>query len=163
MGKGIRCVDPPLVRLVDQFRIPQNRVADYQRLRKDVTRTGTTLDDACWKAGLDSKVVADELQAFNQYVSGKCNDSFGRSGDQSHLEANPWVVFGPVKAYFTTTEGGAVVNERMQVLDEAGDVLKGLYAVGQNGLSGMVLWSHGLHIAWAMTSGRLAGVAVMEE
>ena len=36
----------------------------------------------------------------------------------------------------------------------------GLYAVGQNGLSGMVLWGHGLHIAWAITSGRLAGRAV---
>ena len=27
---------------------------------------------------------------------------------------------------------------------------------------GQILWSHGLHIAWAMTSGRLAGKAVAE-
>ena len=70
---------------------------------------------------------------------------------------------GPVKAYFTTTEGGVAVNERLQALDEAGRILPGLYAVGQNGLGGMILWSHGLHIAWAITSGRLAGRSAMEE
>ena len=40
--------------------------------------------------------------------------------------------------------------------------IAGLYAVGQNGLGGMILWSHGLHIAWAMTSGRLAGKHAMQ-
>jgi hypothetical protein len=36
-------------------------------------------------------------------------------------------------------------------------LLDGLYAVGQVGLVGQILWGHGLHIAWAMTSGRLVG------
>ena len=71
------------------------------------------------------------------------------------------MLLGPVKAYFTTTEGGAVVDRRLRVLDEHGRAIPGLYAVGQNGLSGMILWSHGLHIAWAMTSGRIAGQAAM--
>ena len=75
----------------------------------------------------------------------------------------PWALLGPVKAYFTTTEGGALVNDQLQVLDEDEAVIPGLFAVGQNGLGGMILWSHGLHIAWAMTSGRLAGAAVMGE
>ena len=69
---------------------------------------------------------------------------------------------GPLKAYFTTTEGGAAVNEKLQVLNDEDQVIPGLYAVGQNGLGGMILWGHGLHIAWAMTSGRLAGAAVMD-
>ena len=66
-----------------------------------------------------------------------------------------------MKAYFTTTEGGAAINEQLQVLDENGQPIPGLYAVGQNGLGGMILWGHGLHIAWAMTSGRLAGAPLM--
>lgn len=73
------------------------------------------------------------------------------------LAGNRWVLLGPVKAYFTTTEGGAAINDQMQVLDTAGHRIPGLYAVGQNGLGGMVLWGHGLHIGWAITSGRLAG------
>jgi fumarate reductase flavoprotein subunit len=65
-----------------------------------------------------------------------------------------------MKAYFTTTEGGAAVDDSLRVLDDAGRPIPGLYAVGQTGLGGMVLWGHGLHIAWALTSGRLAGEAL---
>jgi fumarate reductase flavoprotein subunit len=42
-------------------------------------------------------------------------------------------------------------------MDAADQPIEGLYASGSNGLSGMVLWGHGLHIAWAITSGRLLG------
>lgn len=136
-------------------------VADYQRLRPDVTRAGPTREDVARAAGIDSATVAETVRSFNKYVDGKCEDAFGRTNDQCRLADGRCVLLGPVKAYFTTTEGGAVVTERMEVLDEAGSVIPGLYAVGQNGLSGMILWSHGLHIAWAMTSGRLAGAAAM--
>lgn len=50
-----------------------------------------------------------------------------------------------------------LVNERLCVLNEEGRVVPGLYAVGQTGLGGQILWGHGLHIAWAITSGRLVG------
>lgn len=76
------------------------------------------------------------------------------------MDGERWVLLGPVKAYFTTTEGGAAVNRHMQVVDDRGSPIRGLYAVGQNGLGGMVLWGHGLHIAWAITSGRLVGEAL---
>jgi fumarate reductase flavoprotein subunit len=71
------------------------------------------------------------------------------------------VLLGPAKAYFTTTEGGAAIDRQFRVLDSAGEPIPGLYAVGQNGLGGMILWGHGLHIAWALTSGRMAGQEVM--
>ena len=71
------------------------------------------------------------------------------------------MLMGPLKAYFTTTEGGAMVDRNLRVLDQNEAVIPGLYAVGQNGLSGMILWGHGLHISWALTSGRLAGEAIM--
>ena len=67
------------------------------------------------------------------------------------------MLMGPVRSWFTTTEGGAAISQRFEVLDENGEAIRGLYAVGQTGLGGQILWGHGLHIAWAMTSGRLAG------
>jgi fumarate reductase flavoprotein subunit len=73
------------------------------------------------------------------------------------LQGNRWVLLGPVKSYFTTTEGGAAIDTSFRVLDNVGDPINGLYAIGQNGLGGQILWGHGLHIAWAMTSGRLVG------
>ena len=73
------------------------------------------------------------------------------------LKGKCWVLLGPCRANFTTTEGGAAIDQSLRVLDQKGTPIPGLYAVGQNGLGGQILWGHGLHIAWAMTSGRLVG------
>jgi len=67
------------------------------------------------------------------------------------------MLLGPAKAYFTTTEGGAAIDQQFQVLDQDDQPIPGLYAIGQNGLGGQILWGHGLHICWAITSGRLVG------
>lgn len=136
-------------------------VADYQRLRPDVTTTGVSLQDLCDRRGLDADRLEASVAAFNRYVAGQQTDPFRRTGDKHKLEGGPWVLLGPVKAFFTTTEGGAAINSRLQCLDGNGEPIHGLYAVGQVGLGGMILWGHGLHIAWAMTSGRLAGELVM--
>jgi fumarate reductase flavoprotein subunit len=138
-------------------------VRDYQRLRPDVTTTGDSLAEVAAQRHLDLIAVSETIGRFNSYVRGECVDEMGRERDKWPLDDGPWVLLGPVKSYFTTTEGGAAVNRRMQVLDQRGRVIPGLYAVGQNGLGGMILWGHGLHIAWAITSGRLAGQAIMEE
>jgi fumarate reductase flavoprotein subunit len=138
-------------------------VADYQRLRPDVTTTAATLEDTAARRGLDGSAVRREIVDFNRYVAGIHADRHGRVGDTHPLQQGPAVLLGPVKAYFTTTEGGANVNERLQVLDANNQIISGLYAIGQNGLGGMILWGHGLHIAWAMTSGRLAGKFVMQD
>jgi len=114
-------------------------VADYLRLRPDVTALGSTPSEVARARG----IPAERLQATVE----------GRS-----LRGNRWLLLGPAKAYFTTTEGGTAVNERLQVLGENDAPIAGLYAVGQNGLGGMVLFGHGLHIAWALTSGRLVGL-----
>jgi hypothetical protein len=71
------------------------------------------------------------------------------------LQGNRWVLLGPVRAYFTTTEGVAAISQRLEVLDDKGRPIPGLYAIGQNGWGGQILWGHGLHISWAITSGRL--------
>jgi fumarate reductase flavoprotein subunit len=136
-------------------------VKDYQCLRPDVTTVASSLEELAERRGLDGSRLAETVAEFNRHTSGQQQDPFGREGDKHPLNRGPWLLLGPVRAYFTTTEGGALINQDMQVLNAAGQPIPGLYAVGQNGLSGMVLWGHGLHIAWAMTSGRLAGMAVM--
>ena len=73
------------------------------------------------------------------------------------------MLLGPVKAYFTTTEGGAAIDTSFRVLDENASAISGLFAIGQNGLGGQILWGHGLHIAWAITSGRLVGEVLATE
>ncbi len=138
-------------------------VKDYLKLRPDVSLMAESLDGLASRSGMKTDLLRESVEGFNSYVRGAQEDTFGRCDDEHPLERKPWVLLGPAKAYFTTTEGGAVINERMQVVDASGQPIAGLFAVGQNGLNGMVLWGHGLHIAWAMTSGRLAGKEVMAD
>ena len=113
-------------------------VADYLRLRPDITLSAGSLEEVALRRGMREPALRDSAR--------RCG-----------LEGHRWVLLGPAKAYFTTTEGGAVITERLEALNGEGRVIPGLYAVGQAGLGGMILWGHGLHIAWAMTSGRLVG------
>ena len=138
-------------------------VADYQRLRSDVTVAGRSLADVAARRGLEPQTLRQTVDEYNLVAEGERSDPFGRKGAKRLGDGGPWVLLGPLKAYFTTTEGGASVNERLQMLDRARQPIPGLYAAGQNGLSGMVLWGHGLHIAWALTSGRLAGQYAMQD
>ncbi len=138
-------------------------VEDYRRLRPDVTRIEPSLEQLAQRAKLDVATLRETVRAYNAAATADTTDSQGRNGGRASLDASPWCLLGPVKAYFTTTEGGVVVNQSMQAIRPDGTIIPGLYAVGQNGLAGMILWSHGLHIAWAMTSGRLAGIAVMSD
>jgi succinate dehydrogenase/fumarate reductase flavoprotein subunit len=132
-------------------------VDDYLKLRPDVSVEAPTLDALAEIRGIPKNHLLDTVEQFNRYVESNERDPFGRTGDRNPLNGNRWVLLGPAKAYFTTTEGGVAINERMQVLDEHDQPIEGLYAVGSNGIGGQILWGHGLHIGWAITSGRLVG------
>lgn len=119
-------------------------VDDYLKLRPDVAVRGASLAEIAQKRS----IPLDNLQ---------------KSAEECGLVEGPWVLLGPAKAYFTNTEGGVVINKKFQALDLEGNPISGLYAVGQNGLSGQILWGHGLHIAWAITSGRLVGKLLADE
>lgn len=119
-------------------------VEDYLKLRSDVAAQGASLDEIAKKRSIPL-------------------ENLKKSAQEGGLVKAPWVLLGPAKAYFTTTEGGVVINKKFQALDAEDKPILGLYAVGQNGLGGQILWGHGLHIAWAITSGRLVGQQLAEE
>lgn len=121
-------------------------VNDYLRLRPDVAVTASGLDEIAVLRNLPK----DALQRTVSETNIDRADS-----DMALLGDGPWVLLGPVRSYFTTTEGGAAINQQFEVLNEDDRSIPGLYAVGQNGLGGQILWGHGLHIAWAITSGRM--------
>jgi succinate dehydrogenase/fumarate reductase flavoprotein subunit len=123
-------------------------VQDYLRLRPDVAVSGT-LEEVARRRGLSEKRVRQSVDEVNV--------ERGDTGVLAHLRGKRWVLLGPAKSYFTTTEGGVAIDEQFRALSRQGEPIDGLYAIGQNGLGGQILWGHGLHIAWAMTSGRLVG------
>ena len=132
-------------------------VKDYQRIRPDITVVRKGLPALAKTRNLDIETLQKTVEAFNSYVSGKAPDEFGRTGDSEPLLEGHWVLLGPARACFTLAEGGVRTNESFQALRDDSNPIEGLYAVGSNGMSGMILWGHGLHVAWAITSGRLLG------
>lgn len=132
-------------------------VDDYKRLRKDIYAEAPSLTALAGKMGWDAAALEGSVAAYNQAAQGGAADPFGRVSFGPPLAKAPFLALGPLKSWIVTTEGGVRINERMEALDRFGAPIPGLYAVGSNGMGGIVIWGHGLHIAWALTSGRMAG------
>ncbi len=129
-------------------------VEDYLRLRSDVALAAESLPPLASLRSIPTESMMETVAAVNR----QRNDA-----SLAPLSGSRWVMLGPVRAYFTTTEGGAAINQRFEVLNEQEQPIPGLYAIGQNGLGGQILWGHGLHIAWAITSGRLVAEYLANE
>ena len=116
---------------------------DYKRLRSDIYRQGNTLPELAQRAGLP-------VERFVQTIA-----ELAKS--QPDWNEGPWYSLGPAVSWIVLSEGGLRVDAQMRVLRADASVIPGLYAAGSNGQGGIMIWGHGLHIAWAFTSGRLAG------
>ena len=132
-------------------------VKDFERLRPDLYREAPSVAELASKLGVSGEALGGTIAEYNRSTDGRTGDPFGRAAEGSPLARPPFYALGPAKSWIVTTEGGVSVNERMQALDAKGKVVPRLYAAGSNGMGGLILWSHGLHIAWALTSGRKAG------
>lgn len=126
---------------------------DYRRNRKDIYREARTLEDLASKIGVPAVELTRTVAAYNQ------NPPAGARP----IATPPFYALGPAKSWIVLTDGGAKVNERLQVLDRNGRAIPGLYAAGSTGQGGVLLEGHGHHLGWAFVSGRLAGrFAAME-
>jgi succinate dehydrogenase/fumarate reductase flavoprotein subunit len=128
-------------------------VNDYLRLRADVAAKSNSVEQLARLRNIPADNLIKTIERYNESAHAK---------SRRQLSGTEWALLGPVKAYFTTTEGGAAISQQLEVLSASGERIPGLYAVGQIGLGGQILWGHGLHIAWAMTSGRLVGMHLAE-
>ncbi|HSI40730.1 MAG TPA: FAD-dependent oxidoreductase [Xanthobacteraceae bacterium] len=109
---------------------------DYESGRPDLVHRAPSLADLARRLGLDPAALA---RRFPQFAQG------------------PVFALGPVMAMLTVTEGGAAVDTQCRILTADGTPIPGLFGAGGTGQGGLVLKGHGLHIGWAITSGRMAG------
>lgn len=130
---------------------------DYQRSRKDIFFTSDTLDGVANKAGIDAGGLFETIDRYNRFVRSQNDLDFGKKVLPCEIETPPFFVLGPIKAWVLLTEGGVAIDTKCQALDKDGRVILGLYAAGSAGQGGLILPGHGHHIAWALTSGRIAG------
>ena len=121
---------------------------DYRRNRRDITHRATTPEGLAAELGIPGAALQETITAYN--------GGDGRQGRPA-LDAPPYHALGPAKSWIAYTDGGLAVTLRLEVLDDGGGIIPGLYAAGSCGQGGVLLEGHGHHLAWAFTSGRIAG------
>lgn len=109
---------------------------DYEAGRPDLVHRADNLELLSKKLGLQPELMSERYP---------------------ELKGKAVFALGPLQAMLTVTEGGAAIDPACRVLRHDKTAFSGLYAAGGNGQGGLVLKGHGLHIGWAITSGRVAG------
>ena len=123
---------------------------------------GETLEEAAAAAGINADNLKATVEKYNSFVAKGSDDDFGRAADYltKTIGEGPYYIVEQ-KPRFATTMGGLVINTSMQVLNESGEPITGLYAAGED--CGQVMGDDspsGANNAWALTSGKLAAEAI---
>jgi len=132
-------------------------VQDYKRYRPDTFHTADTLDELANKTGIDPAGLRSTVETFRHYASTGRDTEFGRERFGGGIGEGPYYALGPLHAYVTLADGGLAVDTQLRATDLDGATIPGLWAAGSTGQGGLQLLNHGLHIGWAMVSGRIAG------
>lgn len=113
--------------------------------------------------GVDAKTLEETVATYNTYVEASEDADFGRSTMTTTLSKAPYyaVEVGPAVHH---TIGGLKINTQAQVINEAGEVIDGLYAAGEvtGGFHGANRLG-GNALADITTYGRIAGANAAAE
>jgi len=122
-------------------------LADYKRNRRDIYFQADSIHGLAQAVGLPADALAQTIEEYN----------YSSTGKTAPLAASPFYALGPAKGWIVIADGGLKVNTDLQVLNRSGLPIPGLFAAGSTGQGGLLLEGHGHHLAWAFTSGRIAG------
>jgi succinate dehydrogenase/fumarate reductase flavoprotein subunit len=123
-------------------------LADYERSRRDICFKAQTWKDLAHAIGVQADALMRTISHHDAQAVSRGGTAFRKP---------PFYALGPAKSWIVFTEGGLRVDDRLQVLGPDGMPIGGLYAAGSAGQGGLLLEGHGHHLAWAFTSGHLAG------
>lgn len=132
-------------------------VGDYARYRPDMFHKADTVEELAAKAGIDAAGLRATAEKLRTYRAAGEDPEFGRTAFGTAFGRGPYYALGPMQSYVTLADGGLAVDTSLRVTTPQGEVIQGLYAAGSTGQGGLQLLNHGLHIGWAMVSGRIAG------
>ncbi|HIT68966.1 MAG TPA: FAD-dependent oxidoreductase [Candidatus Aphodomonas merdavium] len=121
---------------------------------------GETVEEVAAIAGIDADALKATIERYNGFVAAGVDEDFGRPAEfltaQISAEGPYYIV--EQKPRFATTLGGVCTTDDFEIINEAGEVIPGLFAAGE--LIGGVQGDDsppGSNVGWALTSGRMAG------
>lgn len=124
---------------------------------KPVIYHADTLEEVAALAGMDGDTLKATVEKWNTYVEKGVDEDFGRTTLSRKIGEGPYYLIAE-KTRFATTLGGVVINTNFEVHTAQGDVIPGLYAIGEItfGVNGDDT-IQGTPLTWAISSGRLVG------
>lgn len=125
--------------------------------------TADTLEGLAEQAGMDPAVLQKTVDEFNSYAGKAANDPFGRTLYSTALETGPWVMTQRQVSVHHTM-GGVRIDPSCHVLNEAGEVIPGLYAAGEvtGGIHGANRLG-GNAVVETVVFGKLSAETILEE
>lgn len=120
---------------------------DYRRNRRDIFFQADTVVGLAQALGTPLEALTATIRDHNASPAGRLRP----------IVEPPFIALGPAKSWIVIAEGGVRVDADLRVLDRDHRPIPGLYAAGSTGQGGLLLEGHGHHLAWAFTSGRIAG------
>ena len=104
-----------------------------------VVSTAATIEELAEKIGVPAENLKKTVEDYNAAVEAGGTDAFGRLYDgtvnaynfcTNKIEGDKFYAIS-LRSLCVMTLGGVTANEHMQVLDESGNVIPGLYAAGE--------------------------------
>lgn len=132
-GMGFEVFDST-VRALSHDGVPLADIGALERIGH--VHKANTLEELAAIAGIDADGLAATVESYNAMVAGDAADPFGRTGLVNGVGTLVPVAQGPFYAYpakslMTSTYCGLTITPKAQVVDIDGDIIDGLYAIGE--------------------------------
>ncbi|SCC18885.1 flavocytochrome c [Gilliamella intestini] len=116
--------------LFDQQVRDENRsVEEY--VSNELVSQANTLEELAQKLSIDSKTLAKTVERYNQFVTAKHDEDFGRTTGMRHpIQKGPFYAI-KIAPGVHHTMGGVTINTQTQVLDADKQVIQGVFAAGE--------------------------------
>lgn len=143
-------------------RIEMADMESYFEANEDPMFAKGTLAEVAAKAGVDAAQLEKTVADWNALCDAQGTDEFGRT-NLTKIDTEGTYYMVEQKLRFATTLGGFDITGNFEAQTEAGEVINGLYAVGEcvggpNGTEAIP----GSMACWAVVSGRMLGIQLGE-
>lgn len=120
-----------------------------------LTKQYDTVEELAAGIGVEAKTLQSTIDVYNAAVRGEAEDPFGRTKFADELQA-PYYVLKVANGVACTT-GGLKINEQLQVVNTEGNVIPGLYGIGEITGGYRIHYVGGDSLSHAGISGMLIG------
>ena len=121
--------------------------------------SATTLSSLAFQAGLNPLKLKKTVEIYNAQTSSKSDDPFGRTFRPAVIQKPPFYAI-QMQGWTLVSFAGLAVNERLEVVDRAGQPIPNLFALGEiigAGATSGKSYVNGMLVTPAITFARVLG------